>query len=135
MTGYLFEEWIKKPGSAFRAQHIMVLLGDNCPAHPHTEISLMSTWSFHHQIQYLLLKLWIRWFLVVLTLSCRRSLSYRNMSTDLLCKSMDWFLYDKDLRHEIVKAHAKEEFVVCTLKPWIKTRHFQKFLLDSQWKA
>ena len=23
--------------------------------------------------------------------------------TDLLCKSMDWFLYDKDPRHERVK--------------------------------
>ena len=28
------------------------------------------------------------------------SLSYRNLSVDLLSKSMDWFLYDKDLRHE-----------------------------------
>ena len=24
-------------------------------------------------------------------------------SLDLLCKSMDWFLYDRDLRHERVK--------------------------------
>ena len=37
-----------------------------------------------------------------LTLSWRRSLSYRNQSTDLLCKSMDWFLYDRDPRHERV---------------------------------
>ena len=34
------------------------------------------------------------------TLSWRRLLSYRNQSIDLLCKSMDWFLFDKDLRHE-----------------------------------
>ena len=27
-------------------------------------------------------------------------LSYRNQSIDLLNKSMDWFLYDKDSRHE-----------------------------------
>ena len=27
---------------------------------------------------------------------------YRNQSTDLLYKSMDWFLYDKGLRHEKV---------------------------------
>ena len=27
----------------------------------------------------------------------------RNQSIDLHCKSMDWFLYDKDLRHERVK--------------------------------
>ena len=28
---------------------------------------------------------------------------YRNQFIDLLCKSMDWFLYDKGLRHERVK--------------------------------
>ena len=27
---------------------------------------------------------------------------YRNQSIDLLCKSVDWFLYDNDLRHERV---------------------------------
>ena len=30
-------------------------------------------------------------------------LSYRNQSTDLLCKSMDWFLHDNGLSHERVK--------------------------------
>ena len=30
-------------------------------------------------------------------------LSYRNQSIDLLCKSMAWFLYDRNLRHERVK--------------------------------
>ena len=39
----------------------------------------------------------------LLTLSGRKPLSYRNQSTDLLRKSMDWFLYDNDLRHERVK--------------------------------
>ena len=34
-----------------------------------------------------------------LTLSRRRSLPCRNQPIDLLCKSMDWFLYDWDLRH------------------------------------
>ena len=28
------------------------------------------------------------------------SLPYRNQSIDLLYKPMDWFLYDRDLRHE-----------------------------------
>ena len=37
-----------------------------------------------------------------LPLSWQRSLSYRNQSIDLLSKSLDWFLYDKDLRHERV---------------------------------
>ena len=41
--------------------------------------------------------------LLDLTLSRRRLLSYRNQSTDLLCKSMDWFLHDNGLRHERVK--------------------------------
>ena len=33
-----------------------------------------------------------------------RSLSYRNQFFDVLCKSMDWFLYDKDFYHERVKS-------------------------------
>ena len=37
---------------------------------------------------------------VSLTFSWRRSLSYRHQSIDLLCKSMGWFLYGRDLRHE-----------------------------------
>ena len=36
----------------------------------------------------------------------QRSLSYRNKSTDLLCKSMDWFLFDGVLHHEKVKVVA-----------------------------
>ena len=42
--------------------------------------------------------------LMSLTLSWRGPLSYRNQSIDLQKKSMDWFLYDNDLRHEKVKA-------------------------------
>ena len=37
-----------------------------------------------------------------LTLSWRRSLLYRNQSTDLQSKSMDRFLYDRNFRHERV---------------------------------
>ena len=40
---------------------------------------------------------------LALTLSWRRSLSYRSQSIDLQSKSMDWFLYYSDLRHERVK--------------------------------
>ena len=40
---------------------------------------------------------------VVLTLSWRRPLSYRNRSIDLRSKSMDCFLYDNGLRHERIK--------------------------------
>ena len=38
-----------------------------------------------------------------LTLSRRRPLSYRNQSTDLQSKLMDWFPYDNSFRHERVK--------------------------------
>ena len=38
-----------------------------------------------------------------LTLSWRWSLSYRNQSIALLCKSMDWFLYDYDPCYERLK--------------------------------
>ena len=38
-----------------------------------------------------------------LTLSWWTPLWYRNQSTDLQSKLRDWFLYDKDLRHERVK--------------------------------
>ena len=38
-----------------------------------------------------------------LNLSWRKLLSYINQSTDLHSKTMDWFLYDADLRHEKVK--------------------------------
>ena len=40
--------------------------------------------------------------LLGLSLSSRRSLSYRNQSIDLQSKSMDWFLCDRDLLHERV---------------------------------
>ena len=39
----------------------------------------------------------------ILALSWRRSLSYRNQSTDLQSKSMDWFLYSGNLCHERCK--------------------------------
>ena len=45
-----------------------------------------------------------------ITLSWRRSLSYRNQCIGLLCKSLDWFLYDKDLRHERVKKQPCEAY-------------------------
>ena len=37
------------------------------------------------------------------TPSRRRSISYGNQSIDLLCKSIDWFLYDIGLRRERLK--------------------------------
>ena len=40
---------------------------------------------------------------ISLTLSWRRSLSYTSQFIDLQSKSIDWILYDMDLRHERVK--------------------------------
>ena len=40
---------------------------------------------------------------LILSISWRRFLSYRNQSTDFFCESMDWFLYDRNLRHERVE--------------------------------
>ena len=45
-----------------------------------------------------------------LTPSWRRSLSYRNQSINLQSKSMDWFLYGKDLSHERAKEHCWLKF-------------------------
>ena len=39
------------------------------------------------------------------------ALSYRKQPIELLCKSMAWFLYDRDLRHEIVKSHLLQVIV------------------------
>ena len=49
----------------------------------------------------MLLWQWLR-ILISLILSWRSPSSYRNQSTDLLCKSMNWFLYDSGLRDEKV---------------------------------
>ena len=42
-------------------------------------------------------------FLMFLTLSWRGPFTFRNQSIYLVCKSMDWFLYDNGLRYERVK--------------------------------
>ena len=60
----------------------------------------------------------------LLTLSWRRSLSYRNQSIDLQSKSVDWFLYDRDLSHERVNKHPfdpwtlSEQHVYVQFKLW-----------------
>ena len=48
---------------------------------------------------------------ISITLSWQRSLSYRNQSIDLLCKSIGWFLYDRDLRHEKVSKCFKKSTI------------------------
>ena len=57
------------------------------------------TWSQRHCL--LTSSVWKYWHCgkiveeLVSTLLWRRSLSYRNQSIDSLCKSMDWFLYNR----------------------------------------
>ena len=72
------------------------------------------------------------WDGVWLSLSRRKSLSYRNHSIDLLCKSMDWFLYDRDLHPERVIPVFPNDFnkmrIVCNihsywLNAFISSRH------------
>ena len=53
-------------------------------------------------------------FAQLLTLSCRKSLSYKNRFIDLLYKSMDWLLYHRDLRHERVD-HFPRKLQHCCL--------------------
>ena len=50
-------------------------------------------------------KWYSKWLVHSLTRSWRRPLSSRNQSIDLLCKSMDWFLYGNGLCHERVNHH------------------------------
>ena len=47
-----------------------------------------------------------------LTLSWWRALSCGNQSNDLLCKSMDWFLYDIDLRDDRVNLPSFSQCVL-----------------------
>ena len=55
---------------------------------------------------------------------------YRNQSIDLLCKLMNWFLYDKDIRHERVKTlfthHTPK---VCSYMPQSRICFFCFFFL------
>ena len=68
----------------------------------------------------------------LLTLSYRRPLSYRNQSTDLRSKSIDWFLYDIGLRHERVKSNKglkislASKMFFATLPFWNKCHDFWK---------
>ena len=70
----------------------------------------------------------------LLTLSWRRSLSYRNQSIDLLCKTIDWFLNDRGFCHERVK------WDILQAKIWLFSRllQFLKVIVlmvqDATWK-
>ena len=62
-----------------------------------------------------------------LTLSWRRPLSYRNQSIDLQSKSMDWFLYDRGLRHESVKQTQNRRKNTCLHLSYVEDKLFPQF--------
>ena len=62
---------------------------------------------------------------------------YRNQSIDLLCKSIDWFLYDKDLSHNWLETQKElpvgKSYIKCNIlikrvsKKETKNQLLQKF--------
>ena len=74
-----------------------------------------------------------------LTLSWQRSLSYRNQSIDLPCKSMDWFLYDRDyVMKELKLSRNLEKFAEAIFLfgwgfPKMKISIKSFFEIDSKW--
>ena len=68
-------------------------------------------------------------FSTFLTLSWRKSLSFRNHYSDLLCKSMKWFLYDRNLRHERVSINIE---VVLFIYKWIAA-WFSRGSISTTW--
>ena len=55
-------------------------------------------------------------------LSWWRSLSHKKQSINLQSKSVDWFLYDKELRHE--RVNGKHYFLCNEAADKLKYRHF-----------
>ena len=52
---------------------------------------------------------------------------------DLLCKSMDWFLYDRDLLHERVKIYTRLNIMVNHASATAFSRpHHDKNLIDPK---
>ena len=70
---------------------------------------------------------------LILTLSWQRSVSYRNQSIDLQSKSIDWFLYNKDLRHKRVERVSKKLYVIHTNKTFMKLL-VEWFLYDRDFR-
>ena len=67
-----------------------------------------------------------------LTLSWRRFLSYRNQSIYLLSKSVYWFLYDRDLRHDRVEQLSRyNDTWYIYVHNYTIRKSWQYFLADS----
>ena len=70
---------------------------------------------------------------LILTLSWQRSVSYRNQPIDLQSKQIDWFLYNKDLRHKRVERVSKKLYVIHTNKTFMKLL-VEWFLYDRDFR-
>ena len=70
-----------------------------------------------------------------LAFSWRRSQSYRDWSIDLQSKSMDWFLYDWDLRHDRVKEKllSRKRFLLKWKKALKTSLKLKNTFLDWIW--
>ena len=86
----VFRGYIKKPVALNR-------LSEWKPKHRKVDLTFFLVWlfPFPHVIKKISSK-----FLSELTLSWRRCLLYRNQYIDLENKSMDWFLYNRNLHYE-----------------------------------
>ena len=60
----------------------------------------------------------------LLTLLWQKAISYRNQSIDLIYKSMEWFLYDRDIRHERVNDFYPSHCVKCLSTEYFLVRTF-----------
>ena len=80
-------------GFLFDSTHLLLRVTD--------DTKIQKSHIFHLEIESLKIRE-LASLIGTLTLSWRRPLPYRNQYTDLLRKSMDWFLYDNGLRHERV---------------------------------
>ena len=70
-----------------------------------------------------------------LTLSWQRSLSYRNQFIDLVCKSIDWLLYYRDLyceRIKLLKHWYDTKNVYDTIQRTFMMRHKERLWHDTK---
>ena len=70
---------------------------------------------------------------LLFTLSWRRFLSYRNQFIHLVCESMDWFLYDRDLCHERVKILPKFSVTSTLMGGWVNISDTKK--INSKYRC
>ena len=61
------------------------------------------------------------------------ALSCRNQSIDLLCKSMDWFIYNRDLHYERVKYKVVWKKNIISNIAFLTNHNFEKGTSSHHW--